>query len=82
MAHLLHLPEKLAELNVLIGAPGKKADGSDASGLYDLIGALNRRLLPFEKFRERMWGAILVGTPMIAALWWLGGDKIGRFFHG
>lgn len=74
------------ELTKLIGSPGSKADGSEATGLYDLAHSLNTRLKPFEKLYYEVRGAVKVGVPMLAAsaalIWWLGGDKVSHLFHG
>lgn len=74
------------ELKKLIGSPGDKADGSDATGLYDLAHSLNARLKPFEKLYYEVRGAVKFGLPVLiaaaAVLWWLAGDRIGQLLHG
>lgn len=74
------------ELTKLIGSPGSKADGSEATGLYDLAHSLNTRLKPFEKLYYEVRGGMKAGVPLLLGsaglVWWLGGDKISHFFHG
>lgn len=82
----LVMAKALAELTELIGKPGIKADGSDATGLYDLFHSLSSRLGKFEKFWYEVRGAVKFAVPAMAlfgaALWFLGGDKITKLFHG
>lgn len=75
------LCRKMDALCDLIGSPSN-GSSHPPSGLYHLIECMDKRLQPFEKLRERTWGAIIVGGPMLVALWWLGGERIGRLFHG
>lgn len=75
------LVQKIDGLYTLIGSPSN-GPAQPSSGLFHKIDTVERRLQPFEKLRERYWGAIIVATPVIGALWWLGGDKIAKLFHG
>ena len=77
---------QLRDLSQLIGSPGKKADGSDASGLYDLCHSLSVRVRPFEKFYYQAVGAVKVGIPILAGsgvlIWFTSGDKFTKLFGG
>lgn len=75
------LCNKIDGLCDLIGKPAN-GPAHPPSGLYHLVECVDKRLQPFERLRERVWGAFLVGCPLVTALWWLGGDKIGRLLHG
>lgn len=76
---------KLDEVLLVIGKPASGA-AHPPSGLFDAVASLDIRLKPFEKLWQRGVGfaaaASFIGVPLLVALWWLAGDKIGHFFHG
>jgi hypothetical protein len=76
----------LGALRDLIGSPGEKADGSEATGLYDLIHSLGKRVGKFERLWYQALGAFKVGVPILAAsgavIWFLEGAKITKLLHG
>lgn len=80
------ISKDLKDLSALIGTPGTKADGSDATGLYDLCHSLSVRVRPFEKFYYQALGAVKVGIPLLAGsgvlIWFTSGDKLSKMFGG
>lgn len=81
-----HTNTMLADVKALIGSPGTKADGSDATGLYDVVRGLNSRVGKFERLWYQVLGGIKVGAPIVLVsatlLWFLAGDKITKLLHG
>lgn len=82
--HRTTVSEHLEDLLKMVGTP---ADGGiAATGLYGLIADVTGRLSPFEKMRERAYGAVTVAIPGLTAIaawaWWQYGDIITRAVKG
>lgn len=71
----------LEEVLMRLGAPQSGADHK-ATGLYWAVDAVSERVKPFERAWERCKGAVIVAVPLLGALWWLGGEKLAKLFHG
>ncbi len=76
--------ELLRKVNDIVAHVGHPSDGpsSPATGLYHLIESQEARVRAFERLREQMLGAMVVGGPVLAVLWIVAGDKIVKLFHG
>lgn len=73
--------DKIDTVLEIIGKPGTPDSGQPASGIFSHINAHDIRLKTFEKLWEQVKGFGIGAAPLLAALWWLVGDKLAKLFH-
>ena len=73
--------DKIDTVLEIIGKPGTPDSGQPASGIFSHLNAHDIRLKTFEKLWEQVKGFGIGAAPLLAALWWLVGDKLAKLFH-
>lgn len=78
---IARMEDKIDGMSDTIGKPGTPDNGVAASGMFAHLNAHDMRLKQFEKLWERAKGFAIGATPLLAAIWFLVGDKVGKLFH-